>query len=149
MPTSFAPVDVTLRAEVEDLIMRYATAIDRRDWDLFRSVFADNAHIDYGPLMGTWDNADAFTAFMRQAHASAGRSIHRMTNIVISAQETVSARSYGDSLILNAADETNGDHGAAAYDDIFTRGADGLRISSRTTTIVLYEKFAGNLAAGF
>ena len=144
---SAATAGRALRDEVEDLVIRYATAIDLRDWDLFRTVFADDAHIDYGPLMGTWDDADTFTAFMRDAHAGAGRSIHRMTNIVVTPGEPVTARTYGDSLILDAADETTGDHGAAAYDDTFVRTGDGLKISRRVTRIVVYEKFTGNLAA--
>tara|TARA_B100000809_G_scaffold24453_1_gene21389 strand:- start:303 stop:518 length:216 start_codon:yes stop_codon:yes gene_type:complete len=35
------------RLEIGDLITRYATAVDRRDWDLYRSVFTTDAEIDY------------------------------------------------------------------------------------------------------
>jgi len=147
MPTSPIRVDRALRDEIEELVTRYATALDLRDWDMLRTVFADDAHIDYGPLMGTWDDADEFTAFMRQAHASAGRSIHRMTNIVVAPGGALAARTYGDSIILDAANEANGDHGAAIYDDTFVRTPDGLTIAGRRTQVVLYEKFTGNLAA--
>ena len=35
------------RFEILDLMNRYALAVDRRDWDLYRSVFAPDARIDY------------------------------------------------------------------------------------------------------
>ena len=35
------------RLAIEDLLTRYAHAVDRHDWDLYRSVFTDDAHIDY------------------------------------------------------------------------------------------------------
>lgn len=35
------------RLAIEDLLTRYASAVDRRDWGLYRSVFTDDAHIDY------------------------------------------------------------------------------------------------------
>ena len=138
--------DLQLRAEIEEVVVRYATAIDHRDWDLFRTVFTDNAHIDYGPLMGSFDDADAFTDFMRKAHAAAGRSIHRMTNVTVTPGEAIAAVTYGDSIILEAANEANYDHGAASYSDTFERTTDGLKISSRTASIVLYEKLTTNLA---
>jgi len=135
-----------LRDEVEELVTRYATAIDLRDWELFRTVFTDDARIDYGPLMGSFEGGEAFTAFMKAAHAGAGRSIHRMTNIVLQPGVGIASRTYGDSIILNAADETTGDHGAASYDDTFVRTDDGLKISSRLASIVLYEPISGNRA---
>ncbi len=35
------------RIAVEDLLTRYATAVDRRDWELYRSVFTTDAEVDY------------------------------------------------------------------------------------------------------
>ena len=145
---SFTTAELELRAEIEELVTRYATAIDHRDWELFRSVFADDAHIDYGPLMGVWDDAAVFTEFMAQAHAAAGRSIHRMTNVVVARGGALAAVTYGDSIILDAANEANYDHGAAAYDDTFVRTDAGLKIASRKTSVVLYEKLTSNLAVG-
>ena len=46
------------RLEIGDLLTRYATAVDRRDWDLYRSVFTTDAEIDYtsaGGIAGTVD----------------------------------------------------------------------------------------------
>ncbi len=45
------------RMEIDDLLIRYATAIDGRDWDLLDSVFSPDAHLDYrsaGGIAGTF-----------------------------------------------------------------------------------------------
>lgn len=33
--------------EIRQLLTRYATAVDARDWSLYRTVFTDDAEIDY------------------------------------------------------------------------------------------------------
>jgi SnoaL-like domain len=33
--------------EITALLYRYARAVDEKDWDLYRSVFTDDAYIDY------------------------------------------------------------------------------------------------------
>ena len=35
------------RIAMDDLLTRYATAIDTRDWELLDTVFTDDAHLDY------------------------------------------------------------------------------------------------------
>ena len=35
------------KLEIHELLARYARSVDDRDWDLYRSVFTDDAHIDY------------------------------------------------------------------------------------------------------
>ena len=44
------------RIAAEDLLTRYATAVDRRDWEQYRSIFTADAEIDYtsaGGIAGT------------------------------------------------------------------------------------------------
>lgn len=53
------------RIAVEDLLTRYATAVDRRDWDLYRTVFTPDAEVDYasaGGIAGTLDEVVEFLA---------------------------------------------------------------------------------------
>ena len=147
--TDTTPIDAQLQAEVTAVVTRYATGIDTRDWALFRSAFTDDAVVDYGPMMGSWTRADDFAAFMRETHAPAGLSVHRMTNVVVSLEgETIRARTYGDALLQYREDPSTYDHSAGYYDDVLVRTLDGLKIASRTTTTVIYEHGSGNLAAG-
>ena len=40
------------RADIEDLLSRYARACDTKDWDLYRAVFTPDAVIDYTAAYG-------------------------------------------------------------------------------------------------
>jgi 3-phenylpropionate/cinnamic acid dioxygenase small subunit len=143
------PIDPHLQAEVVAAVTRYASGLDNRDWGLFRSAFTDDAVIDYGPLMGSFTSSADFAAYMREAHAPAGLSVHRMTNVVVTQDGgVITARTYGDALLQYREDSTTYDHSAGYYDDVLVRTPDGLRIAKRTATTVLYEHGTGNLAAG-
>jgi ketosteroid isomerase-like protein len=53
------------RFEIQDLLVTYADAIDRRDWDALDDVFTANAVIDYtavGGIRGTLADIKAFLA---------------------------------------------------------------------------------------
>lgn len=39
--------DVIDRAEISDVVIKYATALDRHDWGLMRSILSDPVAIDY------------------------------------------------------------------------------------------------------
>lgn len=53
------------RARISDTVLAYATGIDRRDWALYRSIFADQVEIDFATWTGEpahrW-NADDWVA---------------------------------------------------------------------------------------
>ena len=49
---------VTDESAITALLYRYARAVDTKDWELYRSVFTDDANIDYssaGATVGTRD----------------------------------------------------------------------------------------------
>jgi 3-phenylpropionate/cinnamic acid dioxygenase small subunit len=123
------------RLDITDVLVRYATGIDRRDWPLLRTVFTDDCVLDYGEI-GSWDGIDAVADFMEQTHALAGHTLHRMSNQAIAVDgDTASARSYVDALIMSA-DNTSGVNAVGFYDDDLTRTAGGWRIARRRFTVV-------------
>lgn len=123
------------RQDISDLLLRYATGIDRRDWVLFRTVFTDDCELDYGEI-GVWKGVDAVTDFMEQVHAMAGHTMHRMSNQVTTVDgDTAEARTYVDALIM-AGDNKSGVNGIGFYDDEIVRTADGWRIARRRFTAV-------------
>lgn len=69
-------------ADIEQILLRYATGIDKRDWALFRTCFIDDAVGDYGDI-GTFTGADNLTDFMIAAHGGFGSTNHMLTNFVI------------------------------------------------------------------
>ena len=88
-----------IRADVAEVLVRYATGIDGRDWTLFRSCFTDDCEADYGSI-GVWHGADEITAWMRDAHESAGPTMHRITNEAVTPTATgATSRCYVDALV--------------------------------------------------
>lgn len=71
------------RLAIEDVIHRYATGIDQRDWVLFRTCFTDDFTGEYGAF-GDWSSGDAITEAMRASHATLGNTLHRCSNVVVS-----------------------------------------------------------------
>lgn len=41
------------RTKISDLLTRYATAVDRMDWQLYRSLFTKDAVVDYTAAGGS------------------------------------------------------------------------------------------------
>ncbi|WP_156686086.1 nuclear transport factor 2 family protein [Mycobacterium sp. Marseille-P9652] len=123
------------RQDIADLLVRYATGIDRRDWPLFRTVFTDDCELDYG-VIGAWRGVDAVTQFMTEVHAMAGHTLHRLSNQAIAVDgDRATARTYVDALIM-AADNRGCVNGIGFYDDECVRTPDGWRIARRQFTTV-------------
>ena len=128
------------RQDISDLLVRYATGIDRRDWPLFRTVFTDDCELDYGEI-GTWHGVDAVTDFMDTTHAMAGHTLHRLTNQAITLDgDNASARTYIDAVIMFG-DNQSGVNAWGFYDDEIVRTADGWRIARRRFTQVRITTF--------
>jgi 3-phenylpropionate/cinnamic acid dioxygenase small subunit len=131
------------RQDISDLLVRYATGIDRRDWPLFRTVFTDDCELDYG-VIGSWKGVDAVADFMEKTHALAGHTLHRLTNQVIEVDgDKAVARTYVDALIM-VGDEGAGVNGVGFYDDEIVRTPDGWRIARRKFTNVRVSTVGGN-----
>ncbi|MGJ6124435.1 nuclear transport factor 2 family protein [Mycolicibacterium sp. Y3] len=126
---------MTDHAQITNVLIRYATGIDRRDWPLFRTVFTADCALDYGEI-GAWNGVDAVTEFMVLAHAGAGHTLHRLSNMAITVTgDTATARTYLDALIL-AADNASGVNAIGFYDDELVRTGDGWCIARRRFTSV-------------
>jgi SnoaL-like domain len=122
------------REEIIDLAIRYATAIDNRQYQLLSTVFTSNAELDYGEV-GKWTGAAEVTEFMDLAHAGATNTLHRMSNQVVAVEgDSATMRTYVDALILGP--DGSGANAIGYYDDEAVRTADGWRISKRTYTSV-------------
>ena len=126
--------------DIGEVLVRYASGIDRRDWPLFRSCFTDDCRADYGEI-GTWHGAEAITTWMDQVHAPFGHTLHRITNLDVRPAsdgdaDRAQARSYVD-VMLVLPDESGAIRGAGFYDDVVVRTDAGWRIAERTFTNVV------------
>ena len=85
------------RAEITDLLTRYARAVDRQDWELFRSVFTPDARIDYTQVGGIAGDLDTVVGFLSEVMAMFEAMQHLISNIDITIdgdEATVTAMVY-------------------------------------------------------
>src|SRR2546428_11978298 len=71
------------KQDIAEVLIRYSTGIDRRDWDAFRSCFTADCHADYGADIGIWNDVDSITEFMIESHAEMGQTMHRLSDIAV------------------------------------------------------------------
>lgn len=121
---------------VNAVIVRYASGIDRRDWDLFRSCFTVDCAVDYGEI-GVWRGVDEITTYMIAVHVNCGYTLHRISNIAVEPLgDGARARSYVDAVIMGP-DNRDGVRAMGFYEDrlVHSDGA-GWQIAQRTFTTV-------------
>lgn len=130
--------DPETRREVDELLVRYATGIDTRDWALLRSCFTDDCEADYGDV-GRWTSGDEITAWMRATHEPLGHTLHRISNVRVAADgDDVTARSYVDAIVLGPGN-VGGARACGYYDDVVVDTPDGWKIRRRRYTMVRVE----------
>ena len=131
-------IDLADRQEIAELLVRYATGIDRRDWALFATCFTDDCVADYGDI-GVWKSSGEITTWMDEMHAGCGHTLHRITNETVWQDgEDVRARSYVEAIVLGP-DNANGVRAAGFYEDVVVKGDNGWQISRRQFTPVLMQ----------
>lgn len=70
------------RAEIGDVVLSYATAIDGRDWDLLRSILTDPVHIDYSSMGSLNDDmpAEAWVTRLKSLYGF-DATLHMISNL--------------------------------------------------------------------
>jgi uncharacterized protein (TIGR02246 family) len=133
-----APPD---RAEIDDLLARYCFAIDLRDWDGLREVFAPDAVITYsGPQVRTGINE--IVAFFRAAVGTATtQHLLHTSRVWATGPDTaeglshVTAHHVGHDVVLPATEAATYTV-TGTYDDRFTHTPVGWRIARRTLSLL-------------
>lgn len=122
------------RIEIEELIIRYSNAIDRRDFDGLDSVFTPDAYIDYRALGGIDGQYPVIKDWLGPALAGFPHYFHLVGNIEITlSEDTATART----LCLNPMDTPLPGGGGQVmflglwYRDKLVRTPEGWRISER------------------
>jgi 3-phenylpropionate/cinnamic acid dioxygenase small subunit len=124
-------------AALSDVLVRYCTGIDSKDWELFRTVWTDDVDADYGDDIGHWTSGDEITSWMENAHKDMGYTMHRVSNIRIDSQsgDEVNTRTYVDA-VLYLQDGTLIANAKGFYDDVLVRTGDSYKIKKRLFTSV-------------
>ncbi|MDO9410844.1 nuclear transport factor 2 family protein [Patulibacter sp.] len=128
--------DPTDRLDVIDLMHRYATALDTRDWELLAEVFTEDGATDYGELGGINRGPDAIAALCRGALAGLDASQHLIGNVTCALDGDVGTAScyFQAQHVIAGAD--GGDHllVGGSYTDELRRVDGRWRIALRTLT---------------
>ncbi|PXX01615.1 nuclear transport factor 2 family protein [Mycolicibacterium moriokaense] len=137
------------QAQIGDVLIRYATGIDQRDWDLFRTCWTPDVVADYGEI-GEFRGIDAITDFMVASHLAMGPTHHRLTNFAINVgvggdDDWAEVRSYVHAVLIAVpGDSSSWIDVVGHYDDRFIRMADGWRISHRAAYMARMMTAAGH-----
>ncbi len=67
--------------EITALLNRYARAVDTKEWAMYRSVFTDDAHIDYSSAGAIAGTRDEVADWLSQGFAAIPMATHYITNI--------------------------------------------------------------------
>jgi len=136
--------DRETQQDVANVLVRYATGIDSKDWKLFRTCFTEDCQADYGEQIGVWDGVEAIADYMERTHPAAVRTLHRITNATVTPNgDRAVARSYVDVIFVVEA-TGGGAHAAGFYDDELVRTDKGWKIASRRYTMVHMAPIEGS-----
>jgi SnoaL-like domain len=67
--------------QIAALLYRYARAVDTKDWELYRSVFTDDAYIDYSSSGMIAGSRDEVVAWLEANFGVIPWSMHYISNI--------------------------------------------------------------------
>ncbi|WNG87218.1 nuclear transport factor 2 family protein [Mycobacterium sp. ITM-2016-00317] len=73
--------EISDRLEIQSLLSKYARAVDTRDWDLWRSLFTDDAVVDYSSAGAVAGSRDEVAAWLEQALSAMQMMQHFISNI--------------------------------------------------------------------
>jgi len=86
---------------ITDVLVRYATGIDTKDWALFRTCFTDDVQADYGEGVGSWTDVDAITEYMTVMHRDMVDTKHMLSNFAIEVDgDRASASTYVHAVLV-------------------------------------------------
>jgi hypothetical protein len=97
--TKWLTTDILLeRAEISDVVLRYATAVDTRDWALYESIFTEQLSVDFSSWSGDPEitiPAGEWVALVRKTLSGFDATQHLSSNHVITLSgETATCVSY-------------------------------------------------------
>lgn len=131
------------RIEIDDLLTRYATALDAKDWELFSTCFTADAFIDYTGAGGIKGHLTEIREWLAQVMAGFPMTQHLVTNRAVRLSgDTATSRCA----LFNPMGVKDGDGLAVFleggyYRDKLVRTPDGWRIAERVEEPTFSTRF--------
>ncbi len=143
---TYSPAEMADRMEIQDVLIRYAWAIDSQDWELFDTVFTPDAHLDYtanpGGVAGTLTEVKQW---LMQSLLAFPSSQHLLSNTEIVLDGDRAAARTQMTNPMGARTRTNALHWffiGGSYHDELVRTTDGWKICKRVERTTWFQ---GNL----
>jgi hypothetical protein len=126
--------EVEDRLAIQDLIARYPSVVDERDFDALDQLFTPDARIDFTAFGGPVDDIAGIKPFLTASLGLFRRSQHMMglPLITLDGDRATARTSCNNPMVLDNADGTTSVWLIGLwYDDEFVRTPDGWRFTSR------------------
>jgi 3-phenylpropionate/cinnamic acid dioxygenase small subunit len=135
------------RLAVIDVVNRYATALDSRDWDLLDQVFAADVRAEFGRL---YPSCEAVKELVRSHLGGCGPTQHLLANhrVEVSGDEASCISSVRAFHAGRGPDPTETYELFGEYHDRLRRGPSGWRIVARRMVVTHELGSRGVLRAG-
>lgn len=119
--------EISDRLEIGDLLARYARAVDTKDWALWRTVFTEDAHLDYRSAGGPIGGREEVGTWLEEALAAFPMTQHLITNVEVQVEgDTAHARAlFFNPMTFPGHDEPSSCGGSYEHD--LVRTPDGWR----------------------
>jgi 3-phenylpropionate/cinnamic acid dioxygenase small subunit len=128
------PDEIADRIEIDDLLTRYATAVDTKDWTLYASCFTPDAFIDYTAAGGIKGSLPEVQRWLAEVLPAFPMTQHLVTNRAVT---IAGDRATCRSAFFNPMGLADGEGGLTLffdggyYNDTLVRTAAGWRIAER------------------
>lgn len=121
------PEELCDKFAITEVLYRYATAVDTKNWPMMASVFTEDAHLDYSSVGYPPGPRDEVLALLQRALEQLPMTQHFVTNIEIDLHgdsASVRAKFYNPMRLPGATDLT---YCGGNYHHEFVRTEDGWR----------------------
>lgn len=132
------------RLEINDLLTRYAQALETKEWALLATCFTEDAAVDYSASGGVKGTLQEATDFLSQTIPLFSSTFFKITNaqVTIDGDDATGRTHFQTTMVL-------GERGAASYLvaagyylDRFRRTDAGWRITQRVEEPVFIDTFS-------
>ena len=146
-PMSLSLQEISDRIEIDDLLKRYTSAIDGKDYALLDTCFLPDAHVDYVSSGGIAGAYPEVRAWLEKALAIFSASVHSITNseVELDGDRAKSRTVVHNPMVFPGEKASQIFTVFAYYHDELVRTEEGWRIARRIEEQILLD---GNLPGG-
>jgi ketosteroid isomerase-like protein len=131
------------RLEIEDLLHRYAEAVEQKDWSLLATCFTPDAAVDYSASGGAKGSFDEASAFLAQTIPmfSATHFLVANSRVELAGDEATARTHFQTTMVLSNDGGSQYLIVGGYYNDRLRRTDDGWRITERVEEPAFMDSF--------